>query len=102
MIKCQVEGCMTEYENKEPLSPNCRYICRNHTRSEQWKALKRAFVERKDTEDEAVRFQEFQFDKDLRRGRRPVDTNHIQRQGSEIDDQQEKLDLSEEYLEGLN
>ena len=67
------------------MTPKTKYKCRLH-----------------DKPVEEIAFQEFQFDKDLRRGRRPVDTNHIQRQGSEIDDQQEKLDLSEEYLEGLN
>ena len=101
MIKCQVEGCNIAIDNSA-LSLNARYICPHHTRREQWKALERQPDERKDNSDKDIHFQDHQFDKDLKRGRRPIDTNHIQRQGSEIDDQQEKLDLSEEHLEGIN
>ena len=95
-MKCQVKGCKSEFKTVG------RYICSKHTRKEQWKALDRQPDDRKDTLDINVHFQDHQFDKDLKRGRRPVDTDHIARQGSEIDDQQEKLDLQEEYLEGLN
>jgi hypothetical protein len=95
-MKCLVKNCISEIKGSG------RYICSRHTRKEQWKALGRKPDERKDTVDINVHFQDHQFDKDLRRGRRPVDTDHIQRQGSEIDDQQERLDLNEEYLEGLN
>jgi hypothetical protein len=102
MIKCQVEGCPTTINPTEPVTLTCRYICSKHTRAEQWKALNRTADDRKDYLDADVRFQDCQFDKDLKRGRRPVDTDHIQRQGSEIDDQQEKIDLNEEHLEGIN
>ena len=96
MIKCRVKGCQFEADITG------LYICHRHTRAEQWQALGREPDERKDNSDKDVYFQDCQFDKDLKRGRRPIDTNHIQRQGSEIDDQQEKLDLSEEHLEGIN
>ena len=102
MIKCQIEGCQSEFKNPEPLAPGCRYICSKHTRAEQWKAVGREQNERKDTLDTTVRFQDCQFDKDLKRGRRAIETEHIAHQGSDIYDQQEQLGLQEKHPEGVN
>ena len=102
MIKCIVKDCQSKINPLESVTAECRYVCSKHTRSEQWRALGREANDRKDSEDLDIHFQDCQFDKDLKRGRRPVDTDHIQRQGSEIDDQQEKIDLNEEHLEGIN
>lgn len=73
-IRCGIrdsEGnqCDTVIQVEEPLSPNARYVCRFHSKSVQ-----------------TVFFQEFQFDKDMRRSQKPTGTRHIRRQGSETND----------------
>jgi len=87
-INCIVEEkgarCSTTLEVTEPLSPSFKFICRNHPRSVQVRANGRPYDPAKDERDKDIRFQTHQFDKDLRRGRRPGGTEHIQNQGSDV------------------
>jgi hypothetical protein len=67
-IKCSGENCSEIFETNEPVSPNVKYTCRFHTPKVE----------------HSVFFQEHQFDKDLRRAGRPIGTDHIKNQGSDI------------------
>lgn len=68
-IKCSTEGCTAVFETTDAVSPKATYSCKLHTpRSKSNK----------------VRFQQHQFDKDLRRSRTPMGTSHLHNQGSDI------------------
>ena len=66
-VKCCVGECPSTFQTEVALSPNAKYVCKLHTKREQ-----EAF------------FQIDQFDKDLRRGRKPMGTSHVANQGSEV------------------
>jgi hypothetical protein len=68
-VKCGIGECPSVFQTEEPLSPNARYVCKLHKPTEQ-----------------KVSFQENQFDKDLKRGAKPVGTTHIANQASEVID----------------
>ena len=79
-INCIVEEkgvrCNTTIEVTEPLSPQFKFICKNHPDTVQRRAAGNTKLKRPD-----ARFQEYQFDKDLTRSARPIGTSHIHRQG---------------------
>lgn len=81
LIQCSITGCATEIIVSEPVGAKARFICKNHTRDEQLKAVGRKFNPMKDEQDKEERFQEHQFDKKMGRARKPQGTNHIQNQG---------------------
>lgn len=66
-IRCSIGDCPSVFETEEAVSPKIQYICRLHPKKEQ------------DTY-----FQENQFDKDMKRGSKPMGTQHIKNQASEI------------------
>ncbi len=75
-IKCSVEGCLLEFYSREPLSPNAKFLCREHTPKNEDKS----------------RFQSHQFDKGLKRAAHPIGTTHIKRQG-ELEDSDEDREI---------
>jgi hypothetical protein len=89
-INCTVEEkgvrCSTTLEVTEPMSPQFRFICKNHPRSVQVRANGRQYDPAKDEKDKDLHFQEYQFDKDFKRGAKPVSTSHLHNQGSEVMD----------------
>jgi len=60
-IKCGGPECDAVFETTEAVSPNAQYRCRKHTNSNEDK----------------VRFQKHQFEKDLSRAGTPISTGHI-------------------------
>jgi len=85
-IRCAVPGCVSQFETSEPVAFGARFICKNHKRSEQVKAIGRRYNSNTDEVDSGVHFQDHQFDKDIRRtsgplaGRSdnlPIPANHI-------------------------
>ena len=66
-IKCSNGGCSSVFETEEQLSPSATYTCRAHTKV-----------------GKSQHFQPNQFDKDLRRAAKPIGTNHILNQGSDV------------------
>ena len=89
-INCIVEEkgvrCSTTLEVSEPLSPQYRFICKNHPRSVQVRANGRQYNPAKDEKDKDLHFQEVQFDKDLgqQHNRKPIGTEHIIRPAERI------------------
>jgi hypothetical protein len=85
--KCTVEEkgvrCSTTLEVTEPMSPQFKFICKNHPRSVQVRANGRQYDPAKDEKDKDLHFQAHQFDKDLRRSRKPIGTEHIHNQGAD-------------------
>lgn len=71
--------CSTVIEVSEPVVEKVNYICRHHSDSVQRAAAGNAKVPRSDTH-----IQEYQFDHNLRHGRAPIGSEHIQNQGSNI------------------
>lgn len=61
-------GCEETFTTHEGVSSDVRFLCRYHTKA---------------APDEE-RFQRYQFDPDLKKARKPQGTNHIKRQGSDI------------------
>jgi hypothetical protein len=67
-LKCVIEGCLTEISvGGEPMSSDARYICKNHSRASQVRAANRVYNPDIDEKDKKIRFQKYQFDKDLAR-----------------------------------
>ena len=71
--------CSTVIEVLEPVADVVKYVCRYHPASVQRAAAGNAKVSRPE-----VHFQDCQHDYDLKRGRAPVGTEHIQNQGSNV------------------
>jgi hypothetical protein len=77
-INCIVEEkgvrCSTTLEVTEPMSPQFKFICKNHPDTVQRRAAGNTRLKRPD-----VHFQEYQFDKDLGKQfkRKPMGTEHI-------------------------
>ena len=67
ILKCSIEGCDSIFQTEESLHPEAKYICKLHNKTEQ-----------------KVFFQEYQLDKQLRRASRPIGTEHIHNQGSDV------------------
>jgi hypothetical protein len=65
-IKCSVKDCDSVFETPEGVFPDARFICKNHPRKIQVKAVGRKFNERFDNKDQSIHFQDTQFDKKLR------------------------------------
>ena len=66
-IRCSISGCSTQFDTIEPVAANARFICKNHKRAEQLKAVGRKYSSKLDEKDRDVHFQDHQFDKDMRR-----------------------------------
>lgn len=66
-IRCSISGCSTQFDTTEPVAANARFICKNHKRAEQLKAIGRKYSSKADEKDREVRFQDHQFDRDLSR-----------------------------------
>jgi predicted NAD-dependent protein-ADP-ribosyltransferase YbiA (DUF1768 family) len=71
-IKCSADGCTNIFQTEEALHPQATYQCKLHTT----------------VAPDKNRFQEGQFDKNMRRARKPTGTAHIKRQGSETNEQE--------------
>lgn len=69
---------------EEAISPNARFICKDHPREVQVQAAGRKYNPVTDEADKVVHFQDHQFDKDLRRSGKPEGTDHIANQGSDV------------------
>ncbi len=67
-IKCSTDGCNESYKTSEHISPKATYSCKNHT----------------EPNEDRIRFQSHQFDKDLRIAKKPIGTSHIRNQGSDV------------------
>lgn len=80
-VKCGINNCPSVFTTEEPVSPDVRYICKRHNKTEQ-----------------KVFFQTHQFDKDLKRAGKPIGTTHIQRQG-EVEDSDETREIWSELQE---
>lgn len=83
-LYCMVDGCPNFVETKESLAPDARFTCTNHN----------------PPGPDEVRFQEEQFDPDLRRAHQPIGTEHVSNQGSDvkkfIDNREEEYPYPEE------
>lgn len=89
IVRCKVDGCNSQFQTAGAVAADVSYICKNHSRAVQVRAAGRQYDVVKDNSDAEVQFQDHQFDKDLRRAAKPVNTDHIKRQGSETNDQPE-------------
>lgn len=74
VVKCGIGDCSSVFKTEEAVSPNVRYVCKNHSEVEQ-----------------RVFFQDHQFDENLKRGIKPIGTAHIKRQGNEHLEQDKPL-----------
>ena len=83
-IPCKVKGCTNVHLTEEAVSPNASFICKGHPREVQVRAAGRKYNPETDEADKDVHFQDHQFDKDLRIGRKADGTNHIANQGSDV------------------
>ena len=63
-IKCSIEGCLEVFRTTEPVSKDVRFICKNHPKEVQVRAVGRVYNPKTDGADEEVRFQTHQFDAD--------------------------------------
>lgn len=63
-VKCKIKGCKEVFRTEQPVSAKARFICKNHPRSVQLKAVGRS-VKKTDSNDEKVKFQTHQFDREL-------------------------------------
>jgi len=79
-IKCRIKDCPSAIDVPNATS-STTYLCSKHLEQEQNKA-----IGRKHRSQETTVFQEYQFDPDLRRSGRSEGTNHVRRQGSDVDD----------------
>lgn len=70
-INCQTEGCKSTFTG-EGVTPETKYTCSMCTGSS------------KDKGKVSARIQTHQYDKGLKRSRKPLDTGHIKNQGSDI------------------
>lgn len=83
-IQCKVKGCANVHLTEEAVSPNARFICKEHPRQDQVEAVGRKYNPATDEADESDHFQSHQFDKDLRISGKPSGTDHIANQGSDV------------------
>jgi hypothetical protein len=65
LVKCAIEGCKESFTTGEAVSTAARFICKNHPRSVQLRAVGRS-LKKKDNKDATIKFQKHQFDKELR------------------------------------
>ena len=79
-IKCRISDCQSVIEVPNATA-NTTYLCSKHPEHEQNKA-----IGRKHRPQEVTSFQECQFDPELRRSGRSEGTNHVRRQGNDVDD----------------
>src|SRR6266699_7010508 len=89
LVRCAIEGCLEVFKTAETLSPNARFICKNHPRKVQVEAVGRKYDVKKDETDQDVHFQDCQFDPEIKRAAKAINTHHIQHQGSEVLDADE-------------
>jgi hypothetical protein len=87
-IQCKVEEngvrCTNTITLDEDITGLTGFICRHHlSRIAQVRANQREYDPTRDEADKAVRFQEHQFDPDLRRSAKPQGTSHVRGQGNE-------------------
>lgn len=82
-IQCSIAGCDSTFTTNESVSEDATYICKRHTFSKR------------------IRFQDCQFDPDLRYARSSLGTQHISNQGSNIltPDDIEILEQSNKLIE---
>ncbi len=66
-VKCGIGDCPSVFQTEEAVSPNARFVCKLHNKTEQ-----------------KLFFQEDQFDKGLRIAKKPQGTSHINNQGSDV------------------
>jgi hypothetical protein len=79
-IQCRIKDCPSFIE-VENATENTTYLCSKHPEHDQNKA-----IGRKRKTQEVSQFQEYQFDPELRRSGRSEGTNHVRRQGNDVDD----------------
>ena len=83
VIENEVRCTNTIVVADEGVTADTGFICRHHPRVVQVRASNREYDLSRDEADKAVRFQEYQFDPDLRRSAKPQGTSHIPYQGNE-------------------
>jgi len=77
-------GCSSMIEVLDELVTGAtNYLCSHHLRTLQVRMNNREYDPLRDEADKAVRFQEHQFDPDLRRSAKPQGTSHVRGQGNE-------------------
>jgi hypothetical protein len=64
-LRCAVPGCREMFRTNEPLHANARFICKNHPRKTQVETAGRVYHPEADHKDEAVHFQDVQFDREI-------------------------------------
>jgi len=62
VVECTFIGCEETFRTSETLSPNVRFICKNHSRQEHVWVHKRQYDPQKDRKDQDVHFQDHQFE----------------------------------------
>lgn len=97
ILRCRINGCTQTKTVEGAASPNATFLCKNHPREEQLEALGRVYHPERDEKDADVSFQFEQFDENLRRSHKPIGTEHIRNQGSEVADTYAQL---REFVEG--
>lgn len=65
-IKCRIENCAEVHRTAEAVSPNATFLCKNHPRAVQVRAMGGIYKPEIDEKDKDVHFQDHQFDKSLR------------------------------------
>lgn len=61
-IHCIIKGCSTIFETNELVAANARFICKNHDRAAQVRAVGRKYNSETDEADKDIHFQDAQFD----------------------------------------
>ena len=66
-VNCIIEGCSGFIDLSEPVAAKCSYICKDHPRAVQCRAVvgRPEYDAAKDESDKDVHFQEIQFDPEL-------------------------------------
>lgn len=77
IVKCVIECCNEVFHTEEPVSPSVRFICKNHPRSAQVKAVGRVFDPIKDTKDSDIHFQDQQFESSDRSAESLIDEKNL-------------------------
>ena len=68
-VNCTIEGCTNFIELSEPVAKKCNYICKNHPRAVQCRAVpgRPGYDPKRDESDKEVAFQAVANDPQLRR-----------------------------------
>lgn len=82
-INCIIEGCTEGFDTTEAVATNASYICKNHPRAVQCRAVpgRKQYTPEKDEADQEIHFQDMQFDPFLSRGTNSLEDEDKRRVG---------------------